>query len=176
LYALMYAQPGRKLLFMGAELAQTREWDHEQELDWSLLAQPAHAGVQQLVRDLNRAYRALPALHARDDEHGGFAWIEVNDSAQSVFSFVRYGRAAEPPVLVVCNLTPVVRHGYRLGVPQGGVWRELLNTDAACYGGSQVGNAGGVGSEPIPVQGHAHSLLLCLPPLAVLWLTPGWPA
>jgi 1,4-alpha-glucan branching enzyme len=177
LYALMYAHPGRKLLFMGSELAQIREWNHDAELDWHLLDNPDHAGVQRLVRDLNHLYRAHPALHVRDDEAEGFSWIDVHDRAHSVFSFARFGLTAPQQVVVVCNLTPVVRHGYRLGVPQGGVWREVLNTDSPRYGGSGVENGGvngaGVVSEPVPWQGHAASVLLSLPPLAVLWLAPG---
>jgi 1,4-alpha-glucan branching enzyme len=173
LYALMYAHPGRKLLFMGSELAQIREWNHDAELDWHLLDRPDHAGVQQLVRHLNHLYRSRPALHARDDEPGGFSWIDVHDRAQSVFSFVRYGLTPEQRIVVVCNMTPVVRHGYRLGVPQGGVWKEVLSTDSACYGGSGVGNGGAVVSEPMPSHGHADSLVLSLPPLGVLWLEPG---
>lgn len=173
LYALMYAHPGRKLLFMGSELAQVREWNHDLELDWGLLDNPEHAGVQRLVRDLNHLYRSRPALHARDDEPGGFGWIDVQDRAQSVFSFVRYGHTSAQQIVVVCNMTPVVRHGYRLGVPQGGVWKEVLNTDATCYGGSGVGNEAGAVSEPVPWQGHAASVVLRLPPLGVLWLEPG---
>jgi 1,4-alpha-glucan branching enzyme len=173
LYALMYAHPGRKLLFMGNEVAQIREWNHDAELDWHLLDNPAHAGVQRLVRDLNHLYRSRPALHARDDEPGGFDWIDVEDRAQSVFSFVRYGLTAAQQIVVVCNLTPVVRHGHRLGLPQGGVWHEVLNTDSDGYGGSGVGNNGAVLAEPRPWQGHANSVLLSLPPLGVLWLEPG---
>lgn len=173
LYALMYAHPGRKLLFMGSELAQIREWNHDGELDWHLLDSPDHAGVQRLVRDLNHLYRSRPALHARDDEPGGFGWIDVQDREQSVFSFVRYGLTAAQQIVVVCNMTPVVRHGYRLGVPQGGVWKEVLNTDSACYGGSDVGNRGAAVSEPIPKHGHVASVVLSLPPLGVLWLEPG---
>lgn len=173
LYALMYAHPGRKLLFMGNEFAQIREWNHDAELDWHLLDSPDHAAVQRLVRDLNHLYRSRPALHARDDEPGGFGWIDVEDRAQSVFSFVRYGLTAAQQIVVVCNLTPVVRYGYRLGLPQGGVWHEVLNTDSDGYGGSGVGNNGAVFSEPRPWQGHADSLLLSLPALGVLWLEPG---
>lgn len=177
LFALMYAHPGRKLLFMGSELAQIREWNHDAELDWHLLDDPGHAGVQRLVRDLNRLYRSHPALYARDDDPGGFGWIDVGDRAQSVFSFVRYGHTPAQQMVVVCNLTPVVRHGYRLGVPQGCVWRQVLNTDSACYGGSGVendgGNGAGVVSVPVPWQGHTASIVLSLPPLSVLWLEPG---
>ncbi|MBK9572203.1 MAG: 1,4-alpha-glucan branching protein GlgB [Rhodoferax sp.] len=172
LYALMYAHPGRKLLFMGSELAQLREWNHDGELDWGLLDNPDHAGVQQLVRDLNRIYRNHPALHARDDEPGGFRWIDVEDRAQSVFSFVRHGREGAQHMVVICNLTPVVRHGYRLGVPQAGLWTEVLNTDSAYYAGSNVGNAGSLVAQPLPCHGQVASLVLTLPPLGVLWLEP----
>ncbi|MDO8250806.1 MAG: 1,4-alpha-glucan branching protein GlgB [Rhodoferax sp.] len=173
LYALMYAHPGRKLLFMGSELAQVREWNHDTELDWHLLENPDHAGVQRLVRDLNHLYRSRPALHARDDEPDGFGWIDVQDPSRSVFSFVRYGFAAAQQVVVVCNMTPAVRHGYRLGVPQVGVWKEVMNTDAVCYCGSGVANDGAVVSERVPWQGYAASVVLNLPPLGVLWLEPG---
>ena len=177
LYALMYAHPGRKLLFMGSELAPLDEWNHDAELDWGLLHQPEHAGVQRLVRDLNLMYRHQPALHARDDDVGGFSWIDVQDRAQSVFSFARYGHAGAPPVVVICNMTPVVRHGYRLGVPQAGLWRAVLNTDATCYGGSGVDSGAchgeGALADTLPWQGCAMSLSLTLPPLSVLWLQPG---
>ena len=175
LYALMYAHPGRKLLFMGGEFAQIREWNHDTELDWHLLQDPGHAGVQRLVRDLNHLYCQRPALHARDDEPGGFAWIDVQDKSQSVFSFVRQGHESAHQIVAVCNMTPVVRHGYRLGVPQGCAWKEVLNTDSTHYGGSDVGNFGKVVSDPIPRHGQAHSILLSLPPLGVLWLEPEIP-
>jgi 1,4-alpha-glucan branching enzyme len=180
LYALMYAQPGRKLLFMGSELAQVREWNHDAELDWGLLDNPDHAGIQRLVRDLNHLYRSRPALHARDDEPGGFCWIEVSDRAHSIFSFARHGHLAEQQMVVACNLTPVVRHGYRLGVPQAGVWRAVLNTDSTEYGGSGVGpgeaqqppEAAKAMAELVPWQGQPASVVVSLPPLGVLWLEP----
>ena len=177
LYALMYAHPGRKLLFMGSELAQQNEWNHDGELDWSLLQSPDHAGVKRLVRDLNLVYRSHPALYAQDDQPEGFRWIDVQDRAQSIFSFARYGVTSAQQIVVVCNLTPVVRHAYRVGVPQAGVWKELLNTDQPWYGGSGVSNPlgwGGAGavSEAVPWQGHDHSVVLTLPPLGVLWLYP----
>ena len=172
LYALMYAHPGRKLLFMGSELAQVREWNHDAELDWGLLDNPDHAGVKRLVRDLNLVYRAHPALHARDDDTGGFSWIDVQDRARSLFSFVRFGASVRQQMVVICNLTPVVLHGYRLGMPQGGPWREVLNTDLACYGGSGVSNGGTLACDAVACHGHAQSLLLSLPPLGVLWLEP----
>ena len=172
MFALMYAQPGRKLLFMGSELGQQREWNHDTSLDWHLLDDPGHKGVQSLVRDINHLYRSRAALHQRDDDPGGFAWVEVNDSANSVFSFMRYGHALQEQMLVAGNFTPVPRWGYRLGVPQAGVWRECLNTDSAHYAGSDVGNLGSVTAEAVPAHGHAHSVCLNLPPLGVLWLEP----
>ena len=172
LYALMYAHPGRKLMFMGCEWAQVREWNHDAQLDWQLLDQSEHVGVQRLVRDLNHLYRDHAALHARDDEADGFRWLDVEDRAHSVFSFVRFAAPGEPPVVAVCNLTPVVRHGYRLGVPQDGVWQEVLNTDATYYGGSGVGSGGTVVAEPVHSHGHDTSVVLTLPPLGVLWLKP----
>jgi 1,4-alpha-glucan branching enzyme len=172
LYALMYAHPGRKLLFMGSELAQEREWNHDAELDWGVLENSAHAGVKRLVRDLNLIYRTHPALYAKDDEPSGFRWIDVEDRAQSIFSFARYGATFQQQIVVICNMTPVVRHGYRVGVPQGGRWKELLNSDLDCYGGSGVVNEGSVASAPVPWQGHANSVVLSLPPLGVLWLCP----
>jgi 1,4-alpha-glucan branching enzyme len=174
MYALMYAHPGRKLLFMGGEFAQIREWNHDAELDWHLLDQAGHVGVQRLVQDLNHLYRSHPALYVREEDPGGFGWIDVQDRAHSVYTFARYGHTSAQQVVVACNLTPVVRHGYRMGVPQGGDWRTVLNTDALCYGGSGVGkNADDrVKSEPHPWQGHANSLVVTLPPLGVLWLVP----
>ncbi|MEI8169413.1 MAG: 1,4-alpha-glucan branching protein GlgB [Rhodoferax sp.] len=172
LYALMYAHPGRKLLFMGSELAQEREWNHDAELDWGVLDNPAHAGVKRLVRDLNLIYRTHSALYAKDDDPSGFRWIDVEDRAQSIFSFARYGVSFQQQIVVICNMTPVVRHGYRVGVPQGGRWKELLNSDLSCYGGSGVVNGDSVASEPVSWQGHAHSVVLSLPPLGVLWLCP----
>jgi 1,4-alpha-glucan branching enzyme len=172
LFALMYAQPGRKLMFMGSEFGQHREWNHDEELDWGLLHDPGHAGVQRLVHDLNHLYRSRAALHARDDEPGGFTWAEVNDRAHSVFGFLRHGHAVGEHVLVAGNFTPVPRIGYRMGVPHGGLWRESLNTDSVHYGGSGMGNFGAVQAEGIPAHGFPFSLRLTLPPLGVLWLEP----
>jgi 1,4-alpha-glucan branching enzyme len=172
LYALMFAHPGRKLLFMGNELAQAAEWNHDVELDWPQPTDAPRLGVQRLVRELNQLYRSRPALHARDDEYGGFSWLDVQDKAQSIYSFVRYANTGDSPVVVVCNLTPVVRHGYRVGLPQGGAWCELLNTDASNYGGSGVGNPGVLQATPVHWQGHAHSLCVTLAPLGVLWFEP----
>ena len=169
LYALMYAFPGKKLMFMGCELATPAEWNHDAELDWGLLQDPAHAGVQRLVRDLNLLYRSRPSLHARDGDAAGFRWIEADDAEHSVYSFMRLGPEPQQQLLGVCNLTPVPRLGWRIGVPQPGLWREVLNTDSAHYGGSNVGNYGGVQAEPVPMHGQAQSLCLNLPPLGVVW-------
>jgi 1,4-alpha-glucan branching enzyme len=175
LFALMFAHPGKKLLFMGSEFAQIREWNHDRALDWNVLDEPSHHGLQCLVRDLNHRYRDRAALHVLDDVPDGFRWINVHDRTQSVFSFIRHGHGSEQQILVVCNMTPVIRHGYRLGVPLGGLWREILNTDSTHYGGSGVGNCGSVQSQPMASHHQTHSLSLTLPPLAVLWLEPQVP-
>jgi 1,4-alpha-glucan branching enzyme len=171
-YGFMWAHPGKKLLFMGGELAQEREWSHDRELDWDLLADPCHRGVQRLVADLNRAYRAEPALHRGDCEATGFHWIVGDDAANSVFAFLRTGGDDDPPVLAVCNFTPVPRSGYRLGAPRLGRWREILNTDASVYGGSDLGNLGAVTAQEVPSHGQPYSLELTLPPLATILLRP----
>jgi len=168
----MYAHPGKKLLFMGGEFGQEREWNHDRSLDWHLLDDPSHAGMQRLVRDLNRLYRETPALHARDCEADGFEWIDANDRDASVLAFIRRGPGAADHAIAVCNFTPMVRTGYRIGVPGPGRYREALNTDAALYGGSNAGNAGGAMAEPVAWHGRPCSLSLTLPPLAVLWLLP----
>jgi 1,4-alpha-glucan branching enzyme len=173
LFAYMWTHPGKKLLFMGAEIGQRREWHHDRSIDWHLLDEgPSHRGLQRLVRDLNHVYRRERALHELDADPAGFAWIDCTDSEQSVVSFVRRGRAAGDFVLVACNFTPVPRHAYRVGVPRLGYYRELLNSDAAEYGGSNLGNAGGTWAEATPWQGQPCSLGLTLPPLAVLILKP----
>jgi len=164
----MWAHPGKKLLFMGGEFAQDREWNHDHSLDWHLLEQSEHRGVQNLVRDLNRAYRDAPALHRRDCEAAGFEWVEMNDHEHSVLAFLRHGFENDPPIIAVCNFTPEPRPGYRVGVPRDGLWRERINTDASDYGGSGMGNLGGVHAEEIAWHGRAHSLLLTLPPLATV--------
>ncbi|WP_426955843.1 1,4-alpha-glucan branching protein GlgB [Muricoccus radiodurans] len=171
-FGFMWTHPGKKLLFMGGEIAQPTEWNHDAQIPWNLLDDSGHRGVQALMRDLNRAYRNLPALHARDADPAGFAWVVMDDAAQSVLAYLRLGRDGDAPVLVVCNLTPVPRHGYRLGVPQAGRWREILNTDADVYGGSGVGNSGGVEAASDPSHGQPASLTLTLPPLATLILSP----
>jgi 1,4-alpha-glucan branching enzyme len=171
LYGYMYGQPGKKLLFMGGELGHWREWDHERELDWNLLDYPHHQGLQRWVAELNRLYRDEPALHALDFDPRGFSWIDCADAEQSVLSFARHGRDAET-LLVVCNFTPVPRHGYRIGVPRAGAWRERLNSDAEIFGGSGVGNPGELVAVPIAYHGRDWSLVLTLPPLAVCFLEP----
>jgi 1,4-alpha-glucan branching enzyme len=170
LYAFMYAQPGKKLLFMGAELAQPSEWNHDGQLDWSKFDQGNHAGVRQLLGHLNRTYRHEEALHSRDVDSSGFEWIDANDTAQSVLSFVRRGEDETKPVIVVCNFTPVPRHNYRVGVNFPGLYREIVNTDAREYGGSGQGNMGGVEAAPAPHHGRPFSLNVTLPPLAALFL------
>ncbi|HLI12558.1 MAG TPA: 1,4-alpha-glucan branching protein GlgB [Alphaproteobacteria bacterium] len=167
-YGFMFGHPGKKLLFMGGEIAQEREWSHDRSLDWHLLADPLHRGVQHLVRDLNRLYRELPALHEQDFEPAGFEWLVADDYQNSVVVFLRRGREAHRLALVACNFTPVPRLDYRVGVPNPGFWRERLNSDAAVYGGSNLGNGGGAWSEEVPSHGHARSLRLILPPLATL--------
>ncbi|MGH7545418.1 MAG: 1,4-alpha-glucan branching protein GlgB [Gemmatimonadota bacterium] len=170
LLGYMYAQPGKKLLFMGGELGQWREWNHEDSLDWHLLEHPPHQGIQKWVQDLNTLYRDVPALHELDCDPEGFEWVDANDSPQSVISFMRKGRSRDAPVLVVANFTPVPRHNYRLGVPHAGTWKELLNSDAKDYGGSGQGNFGGVETAPFRYHGRPYSITLTLPPLGILFL------
>jgi 1,4-alpha-glucan branching enzyme len=170
----MWAHPGKKLLFMGGEFGETREWSHDRSLDWHLLEMgPYHRGLQQLTADLNALYRREPALHEVDFEPSGFQWIDCADWEHSVVGFVRRARDASDVVVIACNFTPVPRFGYRFGVPAAGAYREVLNTDAAVYGGSNLGNAGGVEAEPIPRHAYAHSVALTLPPLGVVVLKPG---
>lgn len=165
----MWAHPGKKLLFMGCEFGQWREWNHDQQLDWYLLQYSEHLGVQRLVSDLNRLHREVPALHDQDHLPQGFQWLIGDDALHSVYAWLRWSRAGEP-LLVVANFTPVPRAGYRIGVPLAGRWQELINSDAATYAGSNYGNGGGVGSEQTPSHGQAQSVVLNLPPLAVLIL------
>ena len=172
LFGYMYGLPGKKLLFMGAEFGQWREWNHDLALDWDLLSFPAHDGIRAWVRDLNRVYRACPALHELDFDPAGFAWENCHDSDQSVLSFFRKDKAGRS-VLVICNFTPVPRENYAVGVGVDGFWREVLNSDGSMYGGSGLGNMGQVRAEPIPVHGQPYSLNLVLPPLGVLYFQPG---
>ncbi len=170
LYGYMYGHPGKKLLFMGGEFGQWREWNHDRSLDWHLLADPAHGALRRFVQDLNWHYRAQPALHQADFQPGGFRWIDCNDNENSVVSIVRHARDRDDFVVMVFNFTPVARDGYRIGVPAAGSYAELLNSDSALYGGSNVGNAGGVQSEPIAANGFDQSLRLTVPPLGCLLL------
>jgi 1,4-alpha-glucan branching enzyme len=170
LFGYMYAHPGKKLLFMGGEFAQWREWNHDRSLDWHLLADPAHGAIRQYVQALNALYQAEPALHQADFDAGGFRWIDCNDIENSVVSLVRYARDRRDSVVMVCNFTPVPRMAYRIGVPEAGFYAELLNSDAAAYGGSNVGNQGGVASEPIATHGFDQSVSLTIPPLGCLLL------
>jgi 1,4-alpha-glucan branching enzyme len=175
LYAMMHAVPGKKLLFMGGEIAQRAEWSHERSLDWHLLEAPAHAGVRALVEDLNRLHRTEPALHARDHDPKGFEWIDCSDALGSVLAILRRGGSDDELVIAVLNLTPVPRHNYRVGAPRPGLWREMLNSDAPLYGGSGLGNLGGVEAAPVPFHGRPWSIDLTLPPLAAVffkWRTP----
>jgi 1,4-alpha-glucan branching enzyme len=172
LYAYMWAHPGKKLLFMGQELAQPAEWSEERSLDWHLLEQPEHAGIQSLVRDLNRAYRDEPALWELDSDPSGFWWLEPNDADNNIIAFARRSADGDRVVVFIANLSPTVHYGYRLGLPRSSRWREAVNTDSSYYGGSDVGNLGGVVPEPIPWHDQPFSAELTLPPLAALWLVP----
>jgi 1,4-alpha-glucan branching enzyme len=171
-YAFMYGHPGKQLLFMGGEIAQWSEWNHDAALDWRLLENPMNAGVQAALRDLNALYTGTPALYEVDFEPAGFEWIEGGDRQQSVVSFLRCGRGGDDHAIVVCNFTPVVRHGYRVGVPERGAYTEALNTDATHYGGSGVTNGGDITAENIPASGREYSVSLTLPPLAAVVLKP----
>jgi 1,4-alpha-glucan branching enzyme len=176
LFGYMYAQPGKKLLFMGGEFGQWQEWHHDRSLDWHLVQYAPHAGVQKWLMDLNRFYRTEPALHEQDCNPAGFEWVDCNDSESSIITFLRRGSSSDRPVLVVCNLTPVVRSGYEVGVPRGGVWKEILNSDAPAYGGSGVGNLGAVEAEEVSCHGRPYSVRLTLPPLAAVYFTNEEPA
>jgi 1,4-alpha-glucan branching enzyme len=172
LYTYMFTYPGKKLLFMGCDFAQGQEWNFDQALDWYVLDYPFHQGVKALVRDLNALYREQPALHCLDFESQGFEWIDCHDAGQSVLSYLR--RDGERYAAVVLNFTPVVRESYRIGVPVGGLWGERLNSDSALYGGSNLGNAGGIEADAEPWMGRPYSLTLTLPPLAgVVLIGPG---
>ena len=167
LFGYMYAQPAKKLLFMGGEFGQWREWVHDSSLDWDLLDYPLHAGLQRWVEDLNRLYRSEPALHELDCDPAGFEWIDCNDADSSVLSLIRKAKSSSAIMLVLCNFTPVPRYSYRVGTPRGGQWQEILNSDAARYGGSNMGNLGGAETAPIGLHGRPYSLTLTLPPLSV---------
>ncbi|HXW90682.1 MAG TPA: alpha amylase C-terminal domain-containing protein, partial [Terriglobales bacterium] len=170
LLGYMYAQPGKKLLFMGGEFGQVREWTHDTSLEWHVLKYPFHRGTQAWVEQLNRLYREQPALHELDNDPAGFEWIDCNDNELSTISLLRKGSSSSQQVVVVCNFTPVPRIGYRIGAPRAGWWKELLNSDGEEYGGSGMGNFGQVHAELIPSHGRPCSLNLTLPPLGVLFL------
>jgi 1,4-alpha-glucan branching enzyme len=176
-YGFMWGHPGKKLLFMGGEFAQGREWDHDNALDWGALEQDGpgggwHRGVQALVRDLNALYQRVPALHACDCEARGFAWIKSDAAEESLLTFSRHGDAAGDIAVIIAAFTPVPRYGFRIGLPKGGIWREAINTDAACYGGANIGNHGQIEAEPMPWDGQPFSAVLTVPPLATLILIP----
>jgi 1,4-alpha-glucan branching enzyme len=175
LYGYMWAHPGKKLLFMGQEFAQEAEWSYERSLDWHLLENPEHSGIQSLVRDLNRAYKAEPALWETDYDGSAFWWIEANAAEDNVFAFARRSKDSERIVVVAMNLSPAPRHDYRLGLPRSGRWTELMNTDSNYYGGSDQGNLGGVEAEGIGWHSQPFSAEFTLPPLGVLWLVPEKP-
>ena len=169
LLGYMYAHPGKKLLFMGDEFGQRREWNHDDSLDWHLLQVPQHQGVQQWLKHLHILYRGEPALHELDVEPGGFEWVDCADWEKSIISFLRIGKTAGDYLLVVCNFTPVMRYDYRVGVPTGGYWKEVLNSDAGEYGGSGHGNLGGINAMPVPYHGRYHSFPLIVPPLGIIF-------
>jgi 1,4-alpha-glucan branching enzyme len=169
LLGYMFAHPGKKLLFMGIEFGQWREWLHEESLEWNALQYPHHAGVQRWVRDLNTVYKRERALHSLDFSNDGFAWVDFHDWENSTVSFLRKGKGTEDVILVVCNMTPLARLDYRVGVPRGGYWKEVLNSDASSYGGANYGNMGGVQASGLPEHGHPNSLTVTLPPLGVLF-------
>jgi len=169
MYGYMYAQPGKKLLFMGGEIAQWSEWQHDGSIEWHLLEYDRHRGIKNLVSDLNMLYRNEPALHEQDCQHEGFEWVDANDAVQSTVSFLRRGKSVPDEILVVVNFTPTPRYDFRVGVPFGGFWEEMLNTDADIYGGSGHGNFGGVTAEKVGMHGRPYSLKITLPPLAAVF-------
>jgi 1,4-alpha-glucan branching enzyme len=164
----MFGHPGKKLMFMGCEFAQAREWNHDHSLDWHLLEQQSHVGVQSLIRDLNDVYRKYPALHELDCDHSGFEWLVTDDAGNNVFAWMRKGRDSRARCLVVVNFSPNVYYDYRIGVPLSGAWREVLNSDSAHYGGSNIGNIG----EVRTVDAARPELKLTIPPLAAIFLVP----
>jgi 1,4-alpha-glucan branching enzyme len=170
LLGYQFAQPGKKLMFMGCEFGQRKEWNHDNVLDWSLLELKPHDGIRRWVQDLNRFYQSEPGLAQLDCSPSGFRWVDGSDGERSVLSFLRCGTEPGSEILIVFNFTPVPRQNYRVGVPQGGFWQELLNSDAPLYGGSGVGNIGGQNAAPIPSHGSMWSLNLTLPPLGALFM------
>jgi len=172
LFGYMYGEPGKKTLFMGGELGQWSEWDHDQQLQWDLLQYDTHAGIQRLIRDLNRLYLSEPAFYELDFDPSGFEWIDFSDTDANVVSFIRRGRSPRQTLVFVFNFTPVPRIDYHIGVPREGHYQELMNTDAACYGGSNMGLAGGVTADSRPWHNQPFSVSLHLPPLGMLILKP----
>jgi 1,4-alpha-glucan branching enzyme len=169
LFGFMWSHPGKKLVFMGSEIGQRAEWSHDGGLDWAILGYPPHEALQRWVEDLNSVYREQPALFQIDFTGDGFEWIDASDTQQSVVSFLRKGRNPADSVLVVANFTPMPRYNYAIGVPRGGRWNEILNSDATLYGGSGQGNMGGAEAAPVPAHGRMHSLSLTLPPLSMVF-------
>jgi len=167
-YSFMWTHPGKKLLFMGCEFGQRAEWNFDKGLDWHLLENDNHKGVQRLIKDLNNLYKSTPALHQLDCEQDGFDWIDHNNAEQSIYSYVRYSADGSNPVLVVCNFTPNVVHSFRVGTPKAGYHKEIFNSDAAIYGGSNVGNPLGAQSSNTPWQGRNDSIEITVPPLATV--------
>jgi 1,4-alpha-glucan branching enzyme len=170
LYGYMYSHPGKKMLFMGGEFGQWREWNHDASLEWHLCKEEPHRGLQRLIHDLNRIYRAEPALHEVDFDWSGFQWIDFSDADNSVIAYLRKAKSTQAAIICLCNFTPVPRHGYHIGVPELGWYRELMNTDGIAYGGSNMGNGGGVHAAETPSHGFRYSLTVTLPPLSILWL------
>jgi 1,4-alpha-glucan branching enzyme len=170
LYSYMWAVPGKKLLFMGGEFGQRSEWNHDSSLEWHVSEMPEHGQIAQLVGSLNHLYRTEPALHEGDAEAHGFQWLDGSNAADSTVIFMRRGHREEDTIIVAFNFTPVPRHNYRVGVPEAGVWHEVLNSDATIYGGSGMGNLGATTSHPQPWQGFPHSITVTLPPLGALFL------
>jgi 1,4-alpha-glucan branching enzyme len=172
MFAYMWAHPGKQMLFMGGEFAQEREWSEVRSLDWDLLGNPLHGGVRNLIRDLNAVYRDNPALYAGDAVPEGFSWIDANDAAGNVLSFLRFDPDSDNVVACIANFAGQPHHDYRVGLPVAGHWREVVNTDSTYYGGSGVGNLGDVTATARPWHGRPASAVLQLPPQGVVWLTP----
>ncbi|HAR33765.1 MAG TPA: 1,4-alpha-glucan branching enzyme, partial [Desulfobacter sp.] len=170
LFGYMYAQPAKKLIFMGGEIGQIREWNHDSSLDWHLLENPLNKGLQRWIEDLNQFYRRTPAMHSGDFSPQGFQWIDCHDVQQSTLSFLRFGGSSADEIIAVCNFTPIPRPNYRLGVFADGVWKECLNSDAKEYGGSNQGSLGQIEASPVPSHGRSFSLNLVLPPLGMVFL------
>jgi 1,4-alpha-glucan branching enzyme len=169
LFAYMWARSGKKLIFMGEEIGQWKEWDHDSSLDWNLLDYPDHREIQVLVRDLNRIYREEPALWEADTDPAGFRWIEADDADSNLIAFMRIAPSSGRRIVCVCNFSPVLRSRLRVGVPSPGRYREILNTDSEAYGGSNVGNMGGVEAAAVPWHGFPYSIAIEMPPLAAIW-------